>query len=470
MIRKNQRFLSLINAITDSILILLSYLFATWFWLDVLKNTENNIALIQSWRQDIGIAALIYSLAMVLFLAIFKLYNPSRTRRIRREFLIILEANALGILVIGAILFLFRLQDFSRGVLAIFFLTSSALLSVKRVVIRLTMASARRKGYHQKMVIVAGTGALAEKYAESIRKEQYIGIDILGYVGTRREGLKGKYLGDIDAIEPFLKNFDIDEVIVALEPEETELVKPVIALCEKNGNRVAVIPFYNDIIPSSPSIEIVGDIKLISLRSNPLDNLGYAFIKRAFDIFASLFLMLLLSPLLITAMIGIKLSSPGPVFFKQQRVGRNKHLFLMYKLRSMRVNAAQDTAWSTNDDPRRTRFGSLLRKFSVDELPQLINVLRGEMSLIGPRPEIPFYVEQFAKDIPLYMVKHQIRPGMTGWAQVNGYRGDTSIEKRIEYDIWYIENWSIGLDARIMLMTLFGAWYNSENLARPKKD
>jgi len=145
-------------------------------------------------------------------------------------------------------------------------------------------------------------------------------------------------------------------------------------------------------------------------------------------------------------------------------VGRNKKLFKMYKFRSMRVNATQDTAWTQNEDARKTRFGSFLRKFSIDELPQLINVIRGEMSLVGPRPEIPLYVEKFKEEIPLYMVKHQVRPGMTGWAQVNGYRGDTSIVKRIEYDVWYIENWTVGLDIKILFQTAFGGWLNHEKI------
>ena len=163
--------------------------------------------------------------------------------------------------------------------------------------------------------------------------------------------------------------------------------------------------------------------------------------------------------------IGVKLSSPGPVLFKQERIGLNKRPFMMYKFRSMRVNAEASTAWSTNSDPRKTRFGSLIRKFSLDELPQFFNVLKGDMSLVGPRPEIPFHVEHFKEEIPRYLVRQQVRPGCTGWAQVNGLRGDTDIAERIRYDIWYIENWTVALDIKIIFRTVFGGkMVNDEKL------
>ena len=166
---------------------------------------------------------------------------------------------------------------------------------------------------------------------------------------------------------------------------------------------------------------------------------------------------------MLAAAVGVKLSSPGPVLFKQERVGKDKKTFYMYKFRSMRVNSEEKTGWSRNSDPRKTRFGALIRKFSIDELPQFFNVLKGDMSLVGPRPEVPHYVEQFKEEIPRYMVKHQVRPGITGWAQVNGYRGDTSIRKRIEYDIYYIENWNVFFDLKILLMTPFKS-VNQEKL------
>ena len=174
---------------------------------------------------------------------------------------------------------------------------------------------------------------------------------------------------------------------------------------------------------------------------------------------------MLTSPVLLACAIGVKLSSPGPIIFRQERVGRNKKKFYMYKFRSMRVNDSQDTGWSSDRDNRKTEFGAFIRKFSLDELPQLFNVFKGDMSLVGPRPELPFHVDRFKEEVPLYMVKHQVRPGITGWAQVNGLRGDTSIKERIEHDLYYIEHWDVLLDIKILLMTGFGGKFiNSEQL------
>ncbi len=469
MIKSNQRFLNALNALSDGIIILCAYLFSQWFWLDVVKS-GGNMAAVSGLNHGAGAAACIYAVVMVILLGIFKLYNSSRIRRIRQEIAAIWGANTLGIISVGAILYLFRLEEFSRGVLFTFLFASSIAVSVKRVGLHYVLNRMRQKGYNQKHVLVAGTGGLARQYIEDVRRVPNFGFTVDGYFGSAENGeLNARYMGAFDRLDDYLQDGSVDEVIVALEPEETRHIRAIIGICEKCGTKVSVIPFYNDIIPSNPAIEVIGRSKLINLRSNPLDNLGYAVVKRAFDIFASALLLVALSPLLIAAAIGTRLSSPGPVFFRQQRVGRNKRLFTMYKFRSMRLNDAQDKAWTTDDDPRKTRFGSFLRKCSIDELPQLFNVLIGDMSLVGPRPEIPFYVERFKESVPLYMVKHQVRPGMTGWAQVNGYRGDTSIVRRIEHDIWYIENWSVGLDMRILLMTLLGGWMNHEKVREAEK-
>ena len=184
--------------------------------------------------------------------------------------------------------------------------------------------------------------------------------------------------------------------------------------------------------------------------------------KRLIDTVLSLIALIILSPLLLITALAVKISSPGPVLFKQERVGRNKQTFYMYKFRSMEVQPPEEEkkAWTVKNDPRVTNFGRFMRKTSIDELPQLFNVLKGDMSLVGPRPERPQYVEKFREEIPRYMIKHQVRPGMTGWAQVNGYRGDTSIRKRIEHDLYYIENWTLGLDIKILFLTVFKGFIN----------
>ena len=252
--------------------------------------------------------------------------------------------------------------------------------------------------------------------------------------------------------------------VPALEPEEIRFMQPTIAAADKEGIRLSIVPFYNDYIPPHPTIEAVGNSRVINMRATPLDRAGNALLKRTMDIVGSLVLIILTSPIMLAVAIGVKLSSPGPILFCQERVGRNKKVFKMMKFRSMRITGTEDTGWSTDRDPRKTKFGSFIRKCSLDELPQFFNVLKGEMSLIGPRPEVPFHVNHFKEEIPLYLVRQQVRPGITGWAQVNGLRGDTSIEERVKYDIWYIENWSLGLELKILWKTAFGGMINSEKV------
>ena len=267
-----------------------------------------------------------------------------------------------------------------------------------------------------------------------------------------------------DRMDEALSSPDISEVVIALEPEEYNRLFDIIPACERNGVKYSVIPFYNNIIPDNPVIETIDQSKLINMRVNRLENVGWAILKHGLDIIISFLSLILFSPLFLIIAIGVKCSSPGPILFRQTRVGFQRREFQMLKFRSMKVNDEQDTAWSKDRDDRRTGFGSFIRKTSLDELPQLVNVLKGEMSLVGPRPELPHFVEEFKKTIPYYMVKHQVKPGMTGWAQVNGYRGDTSVEKRIELDLWYIEHWSLWLDIRIILKTIFGGAVNAEKM------
>ena len=243
-------------------------------------------------------------------------------------------------------------------------------------------------------------------------------------------------------------------MIAALEDKNAHLIPLIIRECNDAGIRFSFIPAYARYLSSHPQVDSVNGIPLLNIRRIPLDGWVNAFIKRCVDILGALVLILLSSPVMLVCAIGVRLSSPGPILFKQARVGYNGKIFHMYKFRSMRVNDRSDTAWSTKKDDRRTPFGSFIRKYSLDELPQFFNVLFGDMSLVGPRPEIPHFVEQFREEYPLYMVKHQVRPGITGWAQVNGLRGDTSIEKRVRYDIYYVENWTLLFDIQILLMTL----------------
>ena len=465
MIRKNQAFFNRLNQALDILLVIACYAFSSWFWLVVRNKDFVNMATVSGRTLLTSFA---YSLALSLFFRSVGFYSGTRKRKIGWKVRMILIGTTAILLVSSFLLYLLRLQDFSRGVLFIFYGTTAASLCLKYFAMMLVMQRLRARGYNIKQEIVVGTGALATQYAEDVLNEQTLGIRILGYVGEARKGTK-HCLGGFDELDRVLANREIDEVVIALEPEEYSRIRDLIGVCEKNGVKYYVIPFYNDVIPANPVIENVGRSKLINMRANRLESVGWATLKRVFDFFASGLGLLLLSPLLLLIALGVKLSSPGPILFRQVRVGYKRQEFNMLKFRSMKVNDRETTAWSTNEDDRRTRFGSMLRKTSLDELPQLWNVFRGDMSLVGPRPELPYFVEKFKETIPFYMVKHQVKPGITGWAQINGLRGDTDIETRVHYDLWYIENWSVWLDLRIIFRTVFGGMLNGETFGAKKK-
>ena len=308
---------------------------------------------------------------------------------------------------------------------------------------------------------------MAASYLDAIGRERELGYFADGYVAETPAVWEYElpYLGTFEQLEDILDQYKPDEVVSAIEMEDYARTPQLIAACEKTGTKLSIIPFYADYITSNPQFDDIGGIPLLNIRRIALDNWGNAFFKRAIDIVASGLLLIVTSPIMLICALGVKLSSPGPVIFKQERVGRNKENFYMYKFRSMKVNDTQDTAWSSDQDDRKTKFGSFIRKFSLDEFPQFFNVFKGDMSLVGPRPELPFYVDRFKEEVPLYMVKHQVRPGITGWAQVNGLRGDTSIKERIDHDLYYIEHWSLLFDLKILLMTVFGGKFlNSEKL------
>ena len=462
MIRRNQAFLNKVNILLDILLVVAAYVVASWLRLDFLDGQESNMAAVSGKTVMLAFA---YSLVLFMLLSLMGFYNTTRTRRLQWKIRVIFLAVTISMTLVSALLFIFRLEEFSRGVLLVFYLGTVGILTVKYALMRWVLERFRENGYNLKHVLVIGTGALAQQYAQDIEADPELGFHVTGYIGNLKrlpEKDQERYLGSFEMLDAQLASPDIYEVVIALDPEDYTRIREIIAVCERNGVKYSVIPFYNDIIPPNPVVETIGRSKLISMRSNRLDNVGWSIVKRGFDIIVSAAALIILSPLLLFIAAGVKLSSPGPVLFKQTRVGFNRREFQMLKFRSMKTNGEEQTAWTKKTDPRRTKFGALLRKVSLDELPQLINVLKGDMSLIGPRPELPHFVEQFRETVPFYMVKHQVKPGMTGWAQVNGYRGDTSIEKRIELDLWYIEHWSIGLDMKILLRTVFGGMVNKE--------
>lgn len=461
MIKQNQRILNVINLVSDAGLTCLSYFLAISFRFDLLDG---------SWSVDLHSVhmlrlVIVYCLVQVVVFYMMRVYVPQRYNRAGREILAIITGNAVCMLALVAWLYVLRMGDVARIMLAAFYVISSGLIILKHLLVRKVLVYFRKAGFNLKHVILIGSGYQAHQYAENIRMNPQMGFHLEGYIGTESDDRLGHYLGDFTQMREALKRCsDLDELIIALSLNEENWMRPAIDAANWIGIRAKVIPQYNDYIPANPSIDVVGSTKLINLSASPLDNVINAIFKRTMDILLSAIGLVLVSPVLLIVAIGVKLSSPGPVFFVQERVGRNKKPFKMLKFRSMRVNDVENTAWSTNSDPRKTPFGSFIRKTSLDELPQLFNVLIGDMSLVGPRPEIPFHVEHFQNEIPGYLVRQQVRPGITGWAQINGYRGDTDIAKRIELDLWYIHNWCVRLDIEILWRTVTGGFLNQETL------
>ena len=461
MIKENQELLNRLNVLSDGVIIYAMLPLAFWLRFYVMPGGFINKPLVNYlW---IGV---VITLIQLFTYAAFGLYRSQRRVKLRNELSRLWRASALDMALLFGWLFLDHGEHYSRIVLALFFIMSVFLMSMKRFLLRRALRFYRRRGYNQKHVLLVGSGPEALKYLNEIRRDKDLGYAPIGYLSDKASSELGlTYLGSYNALGKVLQRYNPDEVVSAVDAKDYGCTAQIISECEKAGVKLSIIPFYAEYMPSNPHFDDLNGIPLLNIRHIPLDNLANAFVKRAMDIIGSGLFLMLAWPFMLVCAIGVKLSSPGPVVFAQKRIGRNKKPFMMYKFRSMRMNDSQDSGWSRKEDGRRTRFGAFMRKFSIDEFLQFWNVLKGDMSLVGPRPEMPRFVDEFREELPLYMVRHQVRPGITGWAQVNGLRGDTSIRDRVEYDIYYIEHWSLLFDLQILLITVFGAKFiNDEQL------
>ncbi len=356
--------------------------------------------------------------------------------------------------------------NISRFFLAMFTSINIILCTFARMSLARILRTIRKKGHNLKHILLVGYSRASEAYIDRIFSNPQWGYYVHGILDDNMEiGTSYKkvpVIGKLNQLEEYLTKMSLDEIAITLSINEYENLENVVKACEKSGVHTKFIPDYYKFISSKPYTEDLYGLPVINIRNVPLSNTLNWLSKRIVDIICSLIgLTICAIPMLIIALI-IKLSSKGPIIFSQVRVGRHNKTFKMYKFRSMRLQTEEDEAkaWTINNDPRVTRVGKFIRRTSIDELPQLINILKGDMSLVGPRPERPQFVEQFKEEIPRYMIKHQVPPGLTGWAQINGFRGDTSITKRIEHDLYYIENWTLGFDIKIMFLTIFKGFIN----------
>lgn len=448
MIQKNQRVFNLLNMFTDGLIVVLSLYVGFAFRFHFMDGF-----VMVSLNSYLLLAVLAVPLQLLLYKAV-GVYDPGRRRRAYQIIARIIVVNIGAFAVLNTVLYFVKAIDFSRIAISVFLVTEMLLHCLKHGFLRFVLRKLRSRGLSLRRVLIIGNNELAERCANELSETPEFGCSIIGYLGDEKGMARYKRLGSLEDIHGLIRELAPDEVIAALEDQNAHLIPRIIQECNDAGIRFSFIPAYARYLSSHPQVDSVNGIPLLNIRRIPLDGWVNAFIKRSVDILGALVLIILSSPVMLVCAVGVRLSSPGPILFKQARVGYNGKIFHMYKFRSMRVNDRSDTAWSTKKDDRRTPFGSFIRKYSLDELPQFFNVLFGDMSLVGPRPEIPHFVEQFREEYPLYMVKHQVRPGITGWAQVNGLRGDTSIEKRVRYDIHYVENWTLLFDIQILFMTL----------------
>ncbi|HQU30417.1 MAG: undecaprenyl-phosphate glucose phosphotransferase [Planctomycetia bacterium] len=397
---------------------------------------------------------------------IFGLYRPRRVSTRLSEIADIGKASTFATLILIALTFFFRQYEFSRLTFFYFWLINIVFLSLTRILFREFLRFLRRKGYNQRYALVIGTENLAQDLVKILRKHPELGIQISGFlthdsqsIGNVLQGTK--VLGKYSDVRDLVVKLGIDIVFIALPFNAHNQLREVLDCIGDEMVSIMVLPDLFEFISLRGSVSEFEGMPLISLRDTPL--YGWNIIlKRLLDIVFSTIILIFTSPLIGIISLLIKITSHGPVFFKQERMGMDGKVFNILKFRTMKIDAESATGpvWTKQDDSRRTKIGALLRKTSLDELPQFFNVLRGDMSIVGPRPERPVFINNFRNAIPKYMLRHKMKAGITGWAQVSGWRGNTSVEKRIEYDLYYIENWSLHFDLKIIWLTLWNGFIN----------
>ena len=454
MIKENQRLLNVILVLVDVLVVVASL--ACSFWLrfhTTLFGPIGGHLSLQSYLLFLVFAVI--PTYLILYFA-FGLYKPRRTyKNIFSEATQIIKVNIIAFFVLVSILFIINQPNFSRILLFLLALISTFIGIIERFVIRSFLKRIRINNRNLKHILIVGDNDLAYSFAEKIQNNPYLGFSVNGFLGRSEHiGMKiagSEVIGSFKELDDVLDKNNFDRVVLAIPLKYYYKINELVESCERVGIKAEIIPDYIRYFPAQPSVDMIEDIPIINIRYVPLDDEFNKFLKYSSDYIISIIAIIITSPIMILTAIAIKLTSRGPIIFKQERIGHNGKPFMMYKFRSMKVQdpSEEKSEWTTKDDPRKTLVGNFIRKTSIDELPQFFNVLKGDMSVVGPRPERPYFVDQFKKDVPKYMVKHQVRPGITGWAQIHGCRGDTSIKKRIEY----VENWHMGLDLAIMIKT-----------------
>ncbi len=401
----------------------------------------------------------------VIVFSSLRVYQSQRMLRRTDEAWLILRAHAVAMLFLIALTYLFSEYKYSRGVMVYFGLIGAFALVVTRLTLRNSLRNLRKKGFNLRHVLAIGEGPSLEAMVRRLEKFPEMGFRVRGT--ATREGLPDSgvaekpVLGRFDEVVGLIKEHGIDMVLVALPGSQYAELHAILNSLRDETVDIRLVPDVHEYVTLGCEVEDFEGFPIVNLNGSPLEGWG-AWAKRSIDILLAAIAMVVLAPVFAFIGAAIRLSSRGPVFYGQERMGLDGKTFRMFKFRSMRLDAEQSSGavWASPEDSRKTAVGSLLRATSLDELPQLWNVLRGEMSLVGPRPERPIFVERFRHEIPHYMLRHKVKAGMTGWAQIHGWRGNTSLDRRIEYDLYYIRNWSLFLDFKILFVTPLKGFVN----------
>ncbi len=463
MLKKHSKFFENILFIADLVIIGLSWLFSYYL------RFESALIPVDRGRPTVIVYIILLVPITIIWGFVFKgfgLYRPKRIGSHLSEVFDIAKATATALLLLAAITFFLKHYDVSRLVMIFFTVIVISSLSVERVIFRSGLRYLRRKGYNLRYAIIVGTGPQAERIIRSLERHPEVGLKLEGLI-TTKESETGHRIAGVPVIaackdlKRIIREKRIDKVFIALSWEDHPMFVPVLNNLKYEAIDIKVIPDIYEFITLRGGVEEFDGMPILNLQNSPLYGWNLV-LKRIADVTCSILALAVVSPLMVLIAVLIKMTSPGPVFYRQERMGIGGDTFQILKFRSMTVDAESGTGavWAREDDPRRTRLGTFLRKTSMDELPQFFNVLKGDMSIVGPRPERPVFIREFRENIPKYMLRHTMKAGITGWAQINGWRGNTDIRKRVEHDLYYIENWSLSLDIKILWLTIWKGLVN----------
>lgn len=456
---QKRRTWMLLTTLCDILAILVSFVIAYWirFSLGVIPTKGPYPEFI--WYYHASLIA--FPVYLILFRA-YGLYEIHRHIRRVEEIFLVIRAVSLSILFLTALTFFFRDYTYSRVYLFILWLVSTIIVSAGRYLMIQWQYGSMLKQKDIIRTLLIGANRNARQIIQWSKNHPHLGYQVIGVLANDPADV-GKHFEDVPILgiseqcESFISHLKPDSVILIDQEFTRSRITDLVALCEDQWIEFKIAADFYGIMSRSVNVEYISSIPLLGFKVLPLDDFWNRFIKRLFDITFSLVIIFLTAPFWIVIVVLIKAADRGPIFYAQERMGRDQKIFNVIKFRTMKVNAESETGpvWAKPNDDRRTWFGNFLRRWNIDELPQFLNVLKGEMSIVGPRPERPHFIDKFRTEIPRYMTRHKIKSGITGWAQVNGYRGNTSLEERIKYDLYYMENWSILFDIEIIFMTVF---------------